>query len=54
MKSMYTLEELLKRWKLETLTVEQAIGQILQHLVVMQKQIKDLQQASSQSPSQQT
>ena len=49
--SMYTLEELLKRWKLDTLTAEQAIGQILQHLVVMQKQIKENKQPSSQPPS---
>lgn len=52
--SMYTLEELLKRWKQETLTVEQAIGQILQHLIALQKQMKELQQATGQPPKQQS
>jgi hypothetical protein len=49
---MYTLEELLKRWQLGTLSVEQAIGQLLQHLLVMQKQIKQLK--STQPPTQKT
>jgi len=49
---MYTLEELLKRWQLDSLTSEQAIGQILQQLVALQKQIKDLKSPSNQSPSQ--
>lgn len=52
--SMYTLEELLKRWKFGTLTVEQAIGQILQQLLAMQKQLNENKQSSSQPPSQQT
>jgi hypothetical protein len=50
--SMYTLEELLKRWQLDTLTVEQAVGQILQQLIALQKQVKELQQATGQQPKQ--
>lgn len=39
--SMYTPDELLKRWQQGTLTIEQAIGQILQHLLAIQKQLKE-------------
>jgi hypothetical protein len=46
--SMYSLDELLKRWQLGDLTVEQAIVQILQHLLALQKQNKELQQPPSQ------
>jgi len=48
--SMYPLEELLKRWQLDNLTVEQAIGQILQHLLALQKQLKELKQSPGQPP----
>jgi hypothetical protein len=37
---MYSAEELWKRWQLGTLTVEQAIGQLLQHLVAQEKRTK--------------
>ena len=37
---MYSAEELLKRWQLGTLTIEQAIGQILQHLLALEKRNK--------------
>lgn len=33
----YPLRELLSRWQQGTLTVEQAIGQILQHLLALEK-----------------
>lgn len=46
--SMYTLDELLKRWQQGTLTIEQAIGQILQHLLAMQKQRKESQSLPDQ------
>lgn len=46
--SMYPVEELLKRWQLGTLTVEQAIGQILQHLLAMQKQSKEFKTAPTE------
>jgi hypothetical protein len=39
---MYPVEELLNRWAREELTVEQAIGQILQHLVRLKKEIESL------------
>ena len=36
----YPLRELLSRWQQGTLTVEQAIGQILQHLLALEKRHK--------------
>jgi hypothetical protein len=39
---MYPLEDLLNRWAREELTVEQAIGQILQHLVRLRREIRAL------------
>jgi hypothetical protein len=39
---MYPVEELLNRWAREELTVEQAIGQILQHLVRLRQEIEAL------------
>ena len=39
--AMYSAEELWKRWQLGTLTVEQAIGQILQHLLALEKRNKE-------------
>ena len=36
----YPLKELLSRWQQGTLTVEQAIGQILQHLLALEKRHK--------------
>ena len=35
--SMYSLQELYNRWKREELTVLQAIGQILQHLLRLER-----------------
>ena len=45
---MYPLEDLLNRWAREELTVEQAIGQILQHLVRLRKEIKTLATLAAQ------
>jgi hypothetical protein len=39
---MYPIEELLNRWAREELTVEQAIGQILQHLARLKQEIEAL------------
>ena len=39
--AMYSAEELWKRWQRGTLTVEQAIGQILQHLLALDKRNKE-------------
>lgn len=50
--STYSLEKLLQLWRREELTVEQAIGHLLQHLATLetqsqtlQKQVQNLQQA---------
>jgi hypothetical protein len=39
---MYPVEELLNRWAREELTVEQAVGQILQHLVRLKHELDAL------------
>lgn len=51
--STYSLEKLLQLWRREELTVEQAVGHLLQHLAVLetqshalQKQVQSLQQMS--------
>jgi hypothetical protein len=36
---MYPLEELLNRWAREELTIEQALGQILQHLLRLKNEL---------------
>jgi hypothetical protein len=41
----YTLPELIKRWELEQLTVEQAIGQLLLWLVALVERIDKLEAA---------
>ena len=41
--AMYTLEKLRQLWKQEELTVEQMLGQMLQHLETMQEQMQALQ-----------
>jgi len=40
-----SLSELLQKWKVEDLTIEQAIGQMLQHLVIIRNQLNDEQVA---------
>ena len=40
----YSLQELLNRWQREDLTVEQTIGQLLQHLLTFEKEILNLKQ----------
>lgn len=52
--SMYPLDELLKRWQQNTLTMEQAIGQMLQHLLAMQKQLKELKSPPNQTVERKT
>jgi len=49
--STYSLEKLLQLWRREELTVEQAVGHLLQHLATLetqshalQKQVQSLQQ----------
>jgi hypothetical protein len=39
--SHYTVEELIARWKKETMTAEQMIGQILQVLRVHEQRLKE-------------
>lgn len=39
---MYSLKELLSRWQKEQLSIEQAIGQMLQHLLILEKELKRL------------
>ena len=39
---MYPVDELLNRWAREELTVEQAVGQILQHLVRLKHELDAL------------
>ena len=46
----YPLRELLSLWERENLTVEQVIGQILQHLLALEKQPGDLKRQLSQPP----
>ena len=50
--STYPLEKLLQLWRTDALTVEQAIGHLLQHqaaveaqTLALQKQVQSLQQA---------
>ena len=49
--AMYSAQELLSRWSQGTLTVEQAIGQILQHLLALEKRQKPLKQPLKPTPT---
>lgn len=49
--SKYALPELLKLWHQEKLTVEQVLGQILLHLVALQKQLAELQKRLPKPPA---
>lgn len=40
----YTTAELLHRWKQQTLTQEQAIGQLLQHIDTLSQRLTELEQ----------
>lgn len=40
----YSSEKCWQLWKQETLTVEQAIGQLLQLVAVLEAQVKELEQ----------
>jgi hypothetical protein len=44
--SHYTVEELIARWKKETMTAEQMIGQILQVLRVHEQRLKEYGRAT--------
>jgi hypothetical protein len=48
--SKYALPELLKLWHQEKLTVEQVLGQILLHLLALQKQLTDIQKQLLKPP----
>lgn len=50
--AMYPLQELLGRWQQEQLTIEQVIGQILQHLLALEKQLNELKRRLPKSPPQ--
>ena len=41
--STYELPELLKRWKQEQLTIEQLLGQLLQHLVALEQRVSQVE-----------
>jgi len=40
--STYPTKELMNRWESERLTMQQIIGHILQHLLALEEQVKDL------------
>jgi len=40
--STYPIKELIKPWETEILTMQQIIGYILQHLLALEEQVKDL------------
>ena len=42
--STYSLPDLLRQWEYEKLTVEQMIGQLLQHLLALLQRLADLEQ----------
>jgi hypothetical protein len=46
MMSHYTVEELIARWRKESLTTEQMIGQILQVLRVHEQRLKEVGRAA--------
>jgi hypothetical protein len=48
--SKYPLPKLWSLWQQERLKAEQAIGQILQHLLAQEKQIKELKRLLAKSP----
>jgi hypothetical protein len=47
--STYSLEELLNKWERSELSIMQAIGHILQHLLRMQRQIDALKKRPAKS-----
>lgn len=47
--STYGLEEVIRRWERDGLTVEQAIGQILLLLQVIEERLRDLERKLSTS-----
>jgi hypothetical protein len=46
----YPLQELLSLWYREQVTVEQVIGQILQHLIALEKELGELKRQLSKPP----
>jgi hypothetical protein len=46
----YPLQELLSLWYREEVTVEQVIGQIIQHLLALEKQLGELKRQLPPSP----
>ena len=44
--SMYPLQKALNLWAQGTLTIKQAIGQIFQHLLALEKRVKALERRS--------
>jgi hypothetical protein len=45
---MYPLKKVLDLWAQGSLTVKQAIGQIIQHLLALEKRVKALERRSGQ------
>ena len=50
--SKYNVEEIIKLWATEQITVDQAIGQILLHLQALTKRVLELEQEGRKPPSQ--
>jgi hypothetical protein len=48
--AMYSIQDLLNRWARGELTVEQATGQIIQHLFRLEQELKLLQQLAANLP----
>ena len=46
----YPLQELLSLWYREQVTIEQVIGQILLHLIALEKELDDLKRRLPPSP----
>jgi hypothetical protein len=46
--AMYPLQEVYDRWARDELSILQAIGQIIQHLLRLDKEIRDLKRRPTQ------
>ena len=46
----YPTKELMNRWESERLTMPQIIGHILQHLLALEEQVKELKRRLPKSP----
>ncbi|HXV98553.1 MAG TPA: hypothetical protein VEC93_09025 [Anaerolineae bacterium] len=51
--AQYALDKLLSLWYQGQVTVEQVIGQLIQHLIAQEKQLAELKRQLSQLPPKQ-